>query len=397
MPTFQLRRFSRPEVLKSIAPQTLTTFFKPYWRFLTSRGVALPPPGLHFELDYEALIRAFLSPDAKTPKELIDALYIIDEMATSHGVDALLAEVGRRGLHLMPGPDPTPEDVAVQVWLLDKDTLERMHAEHHLARVRSFESYQTDRSRRPTFRPPTEEQLAALADELDDWFEERKRGRGSRVILSEKDDAAWFLIRHGEHFKREESIEGIQASSVYFRPLKYDVLVYVPPIGELRINACSDGEKELYRAVFGKHLFDDPDAFPGTEKYSLDPLREQGEAALSCADIAGLEWVRLTELQVFYGGNPWEVVSRKSDDVFRLLEARGRRFPEGGRLTRATFRVKFADYKHPRTVVIRPSNIAQFRRDDDSVLVERWLAARGFVIDSGADHNGRSDPLLAGR
>jgi hypothetical protein len=172
MPTFQLRRFSRPEILKSIAPQTLTGFLKPYRRFLTSRGVALPPPGLFFELDYDTLIRAFLSPDAKTPRELIDALYIIDEMATSHGVDALLAEVERRGLHLMPGPDPTPEDVAVQVWLLDKDVLERMHAEHHLARVRSFESYQTDRSRLHAFRPPTEDQLAALADELDDWFEE---------------------------------------------------------------------------------------------------------------------------------------------------------------------------------------------------------------------------------
>jgi hypothetical protein len=396
MPTFQLRRFSRPEVLKSIAPATLTAFLKPYRRFLFSRGVALPPPGLHFDVDYEALVRAFLSPDTNTPRELIDALYIIDEMAMAHGVDALVAEVARRGLSLAPGPDPTPEDLAVQVWLLDQDILERLHAEHHLARVRSFTSYQTARARRPAFRRPTERQLAALAAELDGWFEKHKRGRGARVILSEKEDAAWFLVRHGEHFKREESMEGVEASSVYYRPLKYDLLVYVPPIGELRINARSEGERQLYRAAFGSHLFGDANAFPGTEKYTLDPLRELGEAALASADIDGIDWVKLKEVQIYIPGDPWEVVSRKSDDVFKLFEARARRFPEGGRLTRGTCQVKFADYKHPRTVVIRPSNIAQFRRDDDSVLVEQWLAARGFVVDAGADRNGHTEPLLAG-
>jgi len=43
--------------------------------------------------------------------------------------------------------------------------------------------------------------------------------------------------------------------------------------------------------------------------------------------------------------------------------------------------VKFENAKNPRTVKIRPSNIATYTRDDDSVLVEKWMMARGFVVE----------------
>jgi hypothetical protein len=253
-----------------------------------------------------------------------------------------------------------------------------------------------DRFRRPVFKRPSNKQLGTLTSALDDWFEGKKRGRGARVIICEKNDEVWFLVRHGEPFKREESIDGAEASSVSYRPLKYDVLVYAPQIGELRINARSKAEKQLYRTQFGKHLFGDEDIFPGTEKYTLDPLREQSEAALACADINGIDWVKLKEVQIFYSGNPWEVVSRKSDDLFALLKARDRPFPESGRIIRAAFLVKFTDGKTPRSVIIRPSNIAQFTRDDDSLLVEKWLEARGFIRHLRGEEDERTEAVLAG-
>ena len=64
-----------------------------------------------------------------------------------------------------------------------------------------------------------------------------------------------------------------------------------------------------------------------------------------------------------------------------MFQSRGKTFPEGGRI-RVAFQVKFADSQTPRSVVIKPSSIAQFTRDDDSVLVEKWLEARGFIINS---------------
>ena len=276
MATFTLRRFSCPETLKAIAAKRLLAFLKPHQSFLLSRGVTLPQSATDGELDHEELARVFMTPDCNTPKELIDALYFVDEMATPEGMDALLAEAKQQELKLAPGSDHSPADIAVQIWLLNSDILERKHAEHYLAKVRSFESYQMDHFKRPAFKRPSDKQLDALASDLDDWFEEKKRGRGSRIFMCEKDDGVWFLVRHGDPFKREESIDGGSASSIYYRPLKPDVLVYSPQIGELRINARSKGEKELYRSKFGKHVFGDENIFPGTEKYTLDPLREPG-------------------------------------------------------------------------------------------------------------------------
>lgn len=397
MATYTLRRFSCPETLKAITPTRLLAFLQPHRRFLLSRGVTLPRSASTGKLDYEELAKVFITPDAKTPKELIDALYFVDEMATPEGMDALLAEAERQQLKLPRGSDHSPADIAVQVWLFKKDILERKHAEHYLAKVRSFESYQMDRFKRLAFKRPSDKQLDALARDLDDWFEARKRGRGSRIIMCEKDDGVWFLVRHGEPFQREESLDGIKASSVYYRPLKYDVLVYAPPIGELRINARSQGEKQLYRTQFGKHLFGDENVFPGTEKYTLEPLREMGEDALAPGDVEGIDWIKLREVQLFFGGSPWEVVTHKSEDLFALLKSRNQSFPAGGRIIKATFQVKFSDAKTPRSVVIKPSNVAQFTRDDDSVLVEQWLEARGFILNREVEACEQPDAVLAGR
>ena len=65
----------------------------------------------------------------------------------------------------------------------------------------------------PKFKCPSEAQLEALACDLDKWFEGKKRGRGSRVIACERPDGIWFLVRHGEPLKREESIDGLETSS----------------------------------------------------------------------------------------------------------------------------------------------------------------------------------------
>ena len=51
----------------------------------------------------------------------------------------------------------------------------------------------------------------------------------------------------------------------------------------------------------------------------------------------------------------------------------------------ASFQVKFTEARRCRAVVLKPSNVARYTRDDDSVRVERWLAARGFIKRCWAD------------
>lgn len=383
MPAYLLRRFSYPATLHAIAPARLLTFLRPFRDFLIGRGLVWDDPDQIENLDYVQLVAILMAPDGQTPTDLIDALYFVDDLATAEGMDQLLVAAREGGLTLDLTPDQSPADLAVQVWLLDPDLLARQHAEQFLFKPRSFESYQMARLPAPEFCMPTPAQLRDLERSLNAWFEQRNRGYGARVFIFPRPDGVWFQARHGEPFKREESLEGDETGSVCYRPVKYDVLVYHEASGELRINAQTPGERQLYRAQFGRHLFGDAQAFPGIGKYTLQPLQDLGEAALACRDVPGLEWVRLKEVHYFWGGPANEFEIRKADNVFAALAARGLSLPETARLVRAVFQVKFAYAKSPRAVTIRPSNIAQFTRDADAPVVEDWLRRRGFILPPG--------------
>jgi len=146
------------------------------------------------------------------------------------------------------------------------------------------------------------------------------------------------------------------------------------------MHACGKGEKDLFRRQFGCHVFNNENFFPETGKYTLEPLRTDGEASVVCTDVDGMEWVRLKEIQFFWGGSETEIEIRKANDVFAAYTGRGRTMPQNARITRASFQVKFVDSKTARTVTIRPSNIAQYTRDSDAAVVEDWLTKRGFIL-----------------
>jgi len=381
MVTLNPRRFSKPERLRQIARGHLLRFLAPHRAYLADRGAALPEDDSDQGIDYVALGRVLLSPDAGTPGELADALYYVDEMSTTEGFDDLQEAI--EGTALDVDPHATPEDLAVQVWVADRELLERVHARQFLVRPRSFEYYVAARPV-PTFTPPGSATLHALEGDLNEYFVRKRRGRTARVFVHAKHDFVWFLVRHGEPFAREAVIEGDESKSAYFRPEKFDVLVYNPRVGEMRMHAESRGVKELYRTAFGLHVFGDPNYFSGKSKFTLEPLRTDGRDSLVCADVEGIEWVKLKEYHIHWGGAHGEIETRKADDIYAALEARERDFPKGGRLLRASFLIKFADAKQPRTVTLCTGNRAQYKRDDDAEILEAWLTARGFITNGRA-------------
>ncbi len=72
--------------------------------------------------------------------------------------------------------------------------------------------------------------------------------------------------------------------------------------------------------------------------------------------------------------------------MFASLAARHGHLPANPRIIKACFKVKFADSKNPRSVKIRPGNIAEYMRDSDAVLIEQWLELRGFILHEEASH-----------
>jgi hypothetical protein len=383
MATLNPRRFSKPDTLRHIAREHLLAFLNPHADYFAERGVALPGVGRGDEIDYVALSQILLSPDANTPEGLADALYYVDEMSTPDGFDDLQDAIEDTELDMEL--DVTPADLAIQVWMADRDLVERLHARQFLVRPRSFEYYCAPTPIRP-FSRPSKSALRDLESDLNEYFAKKRRGRTAKVFMYEKSDFVWFLVRHGEPFTREAVIEDGESKSKFFRPEKHDILVYNPALGEMRIHAGSKGVIELYRTRFGRHVFGDDEYLSGRSKFALEPLRADERDSLVCTDIDGMDWVKLKEYHIYWGGAHSEIEIRKSDDVYAALEQRERSFPTGGRLMKAKFLIKFTDAKQPRTVTLNAGNRAQYKRDDDADILEAWLIARGFVTNgAGGD------------
>lgn len=284
MATLAFRSFTRLEMLRTVHPARLIRYLQPYADFFVARGITLPDllegeseQAMRERIDYEGLIRVFASPDDPSPKapvKLIDSACIIDELATSEGMDSILADAENVGLNLGEQlENQAPIDVVVHAWLENPEFTQTKHAEQYLQRPRSFEYFPRLDKKKVTPEEWTLKCGQAIENDLDDWFEKHRRGRGSRVFRFPNQDSTWYLIRHGLPLRREGSLDNGNPSSVVYRPEHFDVLVYDHNLEELRINAQSKGEKTLYREVFGKHLFRNAAHFGTAAKYTLDPIR----------------------------------------------------------------------------------------------------------------------------
>ncbi|MCK6587551.1 MAG: hypothetical protein L6Q76_08200 [Polyangiaceae bacterium] len=379
MATFTLRHFSSAESLQAVQAKYLMDLLDKHAAYFATRGVDFGSFNGHGP-DYEAIAAVLMTPDEQTPSELIDDLYYVDEMATADAMDGLLEAAAAAGVKLDVGDEPTPADVAVQVRLRAPALLEQKHAEHFLLqRRRTFEYFQSPDGVDTRYRAPGAKRLRACEDALGIRLEAMKRGRTCKLFVFPRPDGVWFLVRRGDPFKREGSIEKTGMTSVYYRPEKYDVLKYDQGLGELSVNA--EGNKKLvalYRELFGELLFGDPKRFPNTAKYTLAPLQDDGADALICSDVEGIDTITLKEVQILWGGPQGEIEIRRAKDLFEALKGRKKELPKG-RLVKASFLVRFTGQKTPRTVTIRPNNIASYTRNEDATLVEQWLALRGFV------------------
>jgi len=121
-----------------------------------------------------------------------------------------------------------------------------------------------------------------------------------------------MLVRHGDPRKCEGALNSTGSFNVYYRPEVFDMIRYDRKTGELSINAGSCKKiYDLYRENVGLHFFGDALHFPtGKAKFTLDPLRADGEDSLVCSDIDGMELVVLKEVQYFWGGPENEVEIR---------------------------------------------------------------------------------------
>ena len=395
MASLRLRSFTNVVSLKAIEPRRLLALLKPYAAYFKKRGFPLPQPQLLDTNYYERLIAILSNPTADTPPELLDALFVIDEMAHRDRIERLLESVTPDQLGFGPDDRPSPADVACEAWLSFPDLLGNHHAAQYALRSRSFEFYQAAEHQPGKLRMPKAKTLREIEAKLDRWFEPRLWGKGSRVLMYPTESGILFLIRHGQPFRREESFEDGQIGILCYRPVRYDVVIYDQGVGELRINATSRGQRDLYRRVFGESLFGSAEYFPGITKYTLEPLRAIGRMSMACGDVDGIDRVQLAEVQLLLGGIHEEVRTEKASDLFQAMEDRQRELPDYGRLVKAVLKAKFTGSHRARPVTIRPPNVAIYTRDGDAAIFEPWLLRRGFITASEYPRDEAATKVLA--
>ena len=409
MPNFTQNKFTRPETFRRIRPDLLLAWLKQWESYFAKRGLILPGADTQLvlpmeasvgkpkfgaqwnpsapQIDYDNLVRVFMEPTPDMPAELADSLHLVREMGTARGMDAMLEECRARGVDLGLGDDASPEDVALKLWLTDPRMLENLQNCKEVSRPRGFQYFTTDASPLPQFEGPSLEQLRALEERLEGFYVAWRRGAGTRVFAYCQ-QRLWhtvpewvFLVRHGAPFRREEAMENGEPTSVLYRPRKYAVLKYDSLRGELGVYCSAAREQKILLKAFGKSLFGREDFFPGNAKFNLEPIVRLGRESLACADVMGIEEVRLTEVVFYQHETPWRRTIEQADDIFALVEKAKLTWPkEVQDIASATFAVKLWRQKRARRVTIMPSNRAIYSRDEDSGILERWMEAREFIV-----------------
>jgi hypothetical protein len=383
MATVRIVRFSKAALLRRVDPSLFLDFARASGDFFARNGVTLPQSPDPEQIPYSQIADSFMRLDPTQDRDLIDALYYLDSLSADANGDLLLDEA-RAAEFDLPDEDLHPVDVAVRVWMQEggREFLKMLQDRNTVKKFRSFHFCQPADDKEVTYSPPSEEKLAAAADEMRPVFVNKKRGDDCEVSsFDEGEDEVWFVIRHGEIMNRGESIEDDgEPGLVVYRPVTHDVVIYNKETGEIRTNVDSQWQLNLYRRVFGDLLFDDGEFFGADAKYTLDPLREDGPDSLACPEVDEIEWIKLKEVVFFVGGHgDWERVKYQAPNLIERWRVSGKPFPSGS-ISQASFAVKFTDSKNPRTVSIRSSTKLLVSRDHDSEAVERWLWLRHFNL-----------------
>lgn len=136
-----------------------------------------------------------------------------------------------------------------------------------------------------------------------------------------------IVIKYGMPLKREMKIENGDSESIFYHPQKHDLLIYNCTLDEISVKTDNKkGQEETYLRAIGEHVFGDPDYFKDKKRFSLEKLKEIDNATYDFATVAGIEEVKLTELQYEWGG---ETEIRKSQNLLNSLVRRnGRDFPK---------------------------------------------------------------------
>lgn len=390
MPQLRFRNFSSLAFLQSVDKQRfLAPLLAGHAEYFARHGINVAALGDDDDSDLR-LMQVFTQPDEEMPAELLEVLYMLDDMADEAGHDDILDEAERIGADLSGLDDDLPPgDFAIAVFFRHPRILRVCHERTACQKVKKFHEHQSRDDRRFSL-AAAKAKVAELEQTLSPWFDARKRSPVCEIYVYRDEDEIRFQVTHGRPFRTEGSLtKRHQRSRVAYRPQKHDMVIYDTQTGILKINAQTAAERAAYCRAFGQAMFGDPDYFPEGQPYSLEALRTSGG---TLAMVEGMENICLSELWIARDDDQRMMQILKARDLLGIIADGGTVDIHSGSLVRACFNIKYSQGGRARKLEVRPPNVAEYDRDRDGSVAEAFLQANGFMVTQAG--NAGSGPVL---
>lgn len=395
MARLRFKRFSDLAFLQSIdKPRHLAPLLAPFTEYFQRQGVDLAQLANNDATDRK-LLEVFTRPDEEMPGELLDRLYVLDDLADDAGHDRILNELVQCG-ESIDGLDGnmTCGEYAITVYRAKPGVIQACHEKTAHRKIKNYAEFQSASSRRLTL-DAARRGKTALEQALAAWFDGRNRGLVCEIYPYQEGSEIRFIVTHGQTYRSEGSIDkNLRKSRVAYRPQKHDSILYDTQTGILKLNAQSLPEKEEYRKQFGRVYFNDPEHFPAGDIYTLTPMQA---AHFELSLPHGIASAQLCEVWIQIDDDQHATQITKGYDLLR--SAHVRTFPNlaVGEIVRAAFRVKYRSGGRARRLDVRPPNIAIYDHDRDGDAAEAFLRANRLLkVEAEAMVADGADEVLSG-
>ena len=377
MAQLRFRRFNDLAFLQSIdKPQYCAPLLLPFSDYFKRQGLDVSKLANDDATDRK-LLEVFTKPDEEMPGDLLELLYVLDDLADDSGHDRILSEVDRSGepIEGLNG-EMTPGEYAIAVYRAKPGLIQACYDKTVHRKIKNYTEFQSANGARLTL-ASAKKGKAALEQTLAKWFDSRNRGMVCDIYPYEEGPEIRFIVTHGQTYRSEGSIDkNLKKSRVAYRPQKHDSIIYDTQTGVLKLNAQSQPEKEEYRRQFGQIFFNDSAHFPSGDIYTLKPMQA---AHFDLSLPNGIESAQLCEvwIQIEDDQNILQITKGYS----LLKSAKSKTCPNlsQGEIVRAAFRVKYRGGGKARRLEVRPPNIAIYDRDRDGATAEAFLGANRLI------------------
>jgi len=383
-----LQRFISPEFLSRISPMLLRKLLSPYRDFFRKHRVDIDAEPLSTKNLATTLFVQCLS----IPEPLLESLTVIESLCTDRLIDRILTFAGEHGI-AHEGGRKNAADIAVQMWLFDRDLVEQVLGKDLLRAGKTLYFYRSSQTPPPVeFNDAT---IRCMEEDYNQWLMENGRGRTGRLFVYNDQSIVTILARHGEPFRRLPIIRDGKSSVTVLQPEAYDQLIFDPQTGELGVKARTEKIRQGHLQWLSRHLLAQGDRFCKYDRFMLDNLIHPYVVPVGCADILGIDQVHLDRIEVAIPTGQLRPV-RIALDCDELPYHYGQflqDIPDDAEVHRVKFKIRLMGDRYLRRLVISSPNRIEFGTGLGIEEVHQWLIRRH--LQQPTDREKRHEQVLA--